>query len=121
MDRRGNPMVVLARYLEREDEDSFKTWVIELAMLHKWKVAHFRGAWSLDGKHFRTPVEADAEGFPDLVLARGPATIYAELKTKKGKLTDAQKEWLAALAENPGNKCFVWRPADRNEIEEVLS
>ena len=119
-DHRGNPITALATYLEREREDDFLTWIIDLAHATKWRVAHFRGGWSRDGKRFITPVQADGEGFPDLVLTRDSVTIYAETKSKRGRLTPEQKSWLEVLALNPGNRCFVWRPADRKEIEEVL-
>jgi len=117
---KGNPITALAAYLARESEDDFLTWLIDLARVNGWKGAHFRGGWSRDGERFTTPVQADGEGFPDLVLTRDSVTIYAETKTEKGKLTPEQKEWLEVLARNPGNKCFVWRPSDRKEIEEVL-
>ena len=49
-------------------------------------------------------------GFPDLVIV-GNRVIYRELKTAKGKVTDAQAEWLHALVLAEQDAC-VWRPAD---------
>ncbi len=57
-------------------------------------------------------------GFPDLVLVR-KVVIYAELKSKTGRLTPEQKQWLDALT-NAGQDCRVWRPTDWAEIERTL-
>jgi len=58
-------------------------------------------------------------GFPDCVLVKGGRTIYAELKTEKGKVTTAQQQWLDALAA-AGNEVYLWRPSDYEEICGVL-
>ena len=49
-------------------------------------------------------------GFPDLVIV-GDRVLYRELKTAKGKVTDAQAAWLHALVLAEQDAC-VWRPAD---------
>jgi VRR-NUC domain len=49
-------------------------------------------------------------GFPDLVFA-GRWVMFRELKTEKGKLSEAQKEWLHALG-LAGADVGVWRPTD---------
>ena len=49
-------------------------------------------------------------GFPDLVIT-GRRTIYRELKTERGRLSAAQREWIADL-EAAGDDVDVWRPAD---------
>lgn len=48
-------------------------------------------------------------GFPDLVLVGRGRVIYAELKTQRGRLTDPQRTWLAAL-ERAGAETHLWRP-----------
>ncbi|MDP2729104.1 MAG: VRR-NUC domain-containing protein [Dehalococcoidales bacterium] len=108
---------VASQVVEKEEE--FQSWVIDLAHTRGWLVAHFRTARTKTG--WRTAVSADGQGFPDLICSRGTITIYAEVKRQKGRLTPEQKLWLELLAQNPGNKCFVWRPSERKEIEEVLS
>ncbi len=60
-------------------------------------------------------------GFPDLVMVWGKGEqnnriIFAELKSKKGKLTKEQEAWLKALAQNPGVDVFVWRPHEWDDI-----
>ncbi len=121
----GNPLPRLAKLLETEDD--FLSWVIDYAHLKGWLIAHFRPAMVIKaGKiSYRTAVSADGKGFPDLVLARetpGGFTdiIFVELKSAKGKLKDEQKMWLELLSKNPTTQCFVWRPSDRAEVEEIL-
>jgi hypothetical protein len=100
-------------------EDQLKAAVIDLAHLLGWRVAHFRPAQTVHG--WRTPVEADGKGFPDLVLVRGPWVLFAELKGDKGKLSDEQGEWLTALnAATP--HVYVWTPSHWHDgrIEETL-
>lgn len=96
-----------------------KDWqrdVIRLARTLGWKVAHFRAVKTPTG--YRTPVQADGAGFPDLCLVRD-RVIFAELKNERGQITEEQKAWLAAL-ERAGAEAYVWRPADLDEVLAVL-
>lgn len=97
-------------------ERELQSAVIECARLLGWRVAHFRPAETSKG--WRTPVEADGAGFPDLVMARRGRLLFVELKSEKGKLRPEQVAWLDAL--NP--LAFVWRPADwlSGTVEHVL-
>lgn len=123
-------------------EDQFQRQVIDLAHAYHWLVAHFRAARTDRG--WRTPVEADAEGFPDLVLVRGKRLIFAELKSQKGRVSAAQQGWLDSLAvvcagvaleldelrsnappnslpvEPPSVEVYVWRPSMFDEVHELL-
>ena len=78
-------------------EGELQQAVIELARVLGWRVAHFRPAQTARG--WRTPVEADGKGFPDLVLVRGRALAFAELKSDRGRLSVEQRAWIDALAE----------------------
>ena len=60
-------------------------------------------------------------GFPDCVLIKPPRTIYAELKSMKGKVSPDQQIWLDTLAACPHNEVYLWRPDDLEEIATVLS
>lgn len=106
---------------QRESEDDFLSWVIELANLRRWVVAHFRPARIVKNGliTYRTAVSADGRGFPDLVLVRGHRVIFAELKAEKGKASREQINWLSLLAETKA-EVYTWRPVDRSEIERVL-
>ncbi|MEO9246443.1 VRR-NUC domain-containing protein [Citricoccus nitrophenolicus] len=54
-----------------------------------------------------------APGFPDLVMIHTGQgrTIWRELKTAKGRVSPAQRDWLADLVA-AGEDAAVWRPAD---------
>lgn len=106
-------------------ETQLQRAVIECARWLGWRVAHFRPAWTANG--YRTPVEGDGAGFPDLVMARGGHLIFAELKAAKGRHTAAQHGWLDdLLAVSVGShRVWVyecWRPAQwlDGTIEQVL-
>lgn len=91
-------------------EAQFQNRVIAAAKLHGWKVSHFRPALQRSGK-WSTPVQGHT-GFPDLILARDGVVIHAELKTNKGRLNAAQREWAAAI----GESYRLWRPRDWEDV-----
>lgn len=99
-------------------EAAFQKRVIEWAQRNGWLVAHFprtnpEGRW-------RTAVAADAKGYPDLTLVRGPSVIFAELKSATGSVRPEQRAWLTAL-QSTGNEVVVWRPRDWETVERRLS
>jgi hypothetical protein len=98
-------------------ELDFQRQVIELARLFRWRVAHFRAAKTSKG--WRTPVQADGAGFPDLCLVRD-RIVFAELKAERGRLSPDQAAWLDAIGRVPGAEVHVWRPSDLDAIAEVL-
>ena len=59
-------------------------------------------------------------GFPDLVMTRAGRTIFAELKSQKGRVKAAQQEWLDALDKTEGLEVFLWRPSDMDEVVKNL-
>lgn len=61
-------------------------------------------------------------GFPDLcvVKPRRLRPLFVELKTDKGRLSEAQKTWGKALTQVPGADYRVWRPKNWPEIEKEL-
>lgn len=96
-----------------------KDWqrdIIQLARTLGWRVAHFRPAQTSKG--WRTAVAADGAGFPDLVLVRD-RIVYAELKNERGRVTEEQAEWRAAL-EVAGAEFYLWRPDDLDDVMAVL-
>lgn len=101
-------------------EDELQTSVIDLAHFYRFKVAHFRSVkvTRKDGSTFwQTPVQADGEGFVDLVLIRAGAkegmgrVIFVELKSERGKTEPAQTEWLTLLKLTQRVEVFLWRPS----------
>lgn len=72
--------------------------------------AHFRPARTADGS-WRTPVQGNGKGFPDLVIAGPGGVLFAELKSQTGQLTGEQEQWRDRL-EEAGAQWRLWRPLD---------
>lgn len=95
-------------------ERDFQDRIVELARLRRWLVYHTHDSRRSD------------PGFPDLVMVRGDALLFAELKSEKGRVSVEQHEWLRALrrvaaAMHEGVEVHVWRPSDWPQIVEVLT
>ena len=97
-------------------EAQFQDLLIDLAHLFSWKVAHFRPAFTKRG--WRTPVQADGKGFPDLVLVR-ERIVWVELKAEGAKLSEEQGWWRDWLLE-AGGEWHTWKPSDFDEAAEIL-
>ena len=105
--------------MSEPSEAEFQKAVITLAKLHRWKVMHTQPAQIRPGRWI-TPATGD-QGFPDLVMThpiRG--TIFVELKTDKGIVSNTQWEWLNTL-EDAGQEVHVWRPKDLDKISDRLA
>ena len=97
-------------------EQSFLTQVKTLAYQYGWALHHAQPSMTRTGRYITT----GAAGFPDLVLAHHErGLIFAELKTEKGKASDAQDNWLRIL--HPHAECYLWRPSDLTFIAQRLS
>ena len=64
-------------------------------------------------------------GFPDIIAVREKPDrtaemVALELKSERGKLTQAQKEWLALLAKVPGIRVGCFKPSEWEAIVEIL-
>ena len=93
--------------------------VLDCAKLFHWRTAHFRAAQTVKG--WRTPVQGDGNGWPDLVLLRPPRLIVAELKSDTGRVSEEQSNWIAQLAEVPGLEVHIWRPSDWETVYTTLA
>lgn len=91
---------------------------MEVARLLGWRTAHFRPALTKRG--WRTPVQGDGRGFPDLVLVRD-RILYRELKCGHNRVTLEQEDWLSDL-DVAGADVGVWTDLDWHSglIEEEL-
>lgn len=91
-------------------EKRLQAAVVELATFLRWRSYH-----AFDSRR-------SAAGFPDLVLAREGRLMFVELKAKKGRLTQEQREWLAALR-RCSVEVHVWRPRDWDDgtVQRALS
>lgn len=73
--------------------------VVDLAMLNRWAVCHFRPAKTQRG--WRTAIQGHI-GFPDLVIARKGVVLFRELKGynargRLGQLSSEQRDWANQL------------------------
>lgn len=103
-------------------ERGLQAAVIDCAHLLGWRCAHFRPA--LTAKGWRTPVQADGAGFPDICMAhpRQRRLLFVELKAGRGVLSPEQVRWLDALTDCECCEVCCWYPADWADgtVEAVL-
>ncbi len=102
MPRRFGPALPLEDLTEKE-------WVaqgVQLARQMGWKRYHT----------FRS--DRSEPGWPDDALVRD-RLLLIEWKTEKGKLSDAQKEWIRALI-NAQVEVYVARPRHLDDLATVL-
>lgn len=104
----------------RMSERELQRNVLAMAKVLGWRSAHFRPAQTVHG--WRTPVQGDGAGFPDLVLLRRGRGLAIELKREGKDPETAQWEWLEAFESVPGFQAYVFRPSDwlSGRVERVL-
>ncbi len=106
--------------MTRAGQVAGKAWesvCTDMARMYGWTVASFRSVL-IKGKHgsyYATPVQADGEGFPDLVLVRGDRIMFRELKAGKARLTKEQKMW-GELLMRAGCDYEIWREGNEEEV-----
>ncbi len=104
-------------------ERDLQNAIVQAAHLYGYMVFHARPA--LSAKGWRTAVQYDGTGFPDLVMVGKDRIVFAEIKSEKGKPSPAQQQWIAGLeavarASSTVRVC-VWRPEDwPDRVLEVL-
>ncbi len=104
-------------------ERDLQNAIVDAAHLYGYDVFHARPALSKNG--WRTPVQYDGKGYPDLTIVGNDRIIFAELKSAKGKLGREQEQWLEGLAKvasvTDRVRVCVWTPADwPDRVLEVL-
>lgn len=90
-------------------EEAFRQQVRGIARMFGWMMYHTYDSRRSD------------PGFPDEVFAhpQRKRVLFVEFKNEKGKLTQAQWNWLNALAV-AGQEVAVWRPQQMDRIRMVL-
>ncbi|PZR64179.1 MAG: VRR-NUC domain-containing protein [Chloroflexi bacterium] len=88
-------------------ERELQAAVLQLAAHHGWRTIH----------HFDS--RRTSPGWPDLIFVRGDRMIAWELKSEKGRLTKAQRDWLNALSQVRYVDVAVVRPAPTLDALEV--
>lgn len=89
-------------------EDELKAAVFDLCKLLHLRTAHFRPAKTAKG--WRTAVEGDGQGWPDLIIC-GKRLIIRELKQQAKYPSPEQRAWIVALVA-AGVDVAVWKPSD---------
>lgn len=115
----GKRLTEQEKQYRAESEKQYQKRITDLASLYGWRWAHF----SDSRKQVRPGVfvgDADAAGFPDLVLVRPPEMIVIEVKAELGKTTEIQDEWLKDFA-NSGIDAYVSRPSTFDTVKKRLS
>lgn len=97
-------------------EAEWQSHVIRIARMNGWRVYHPPA--NRPGPNGK--VQLVVAGWPDLAMVRGKRLVMAELKTRVGKTTAAQDEWLAELGAVPGVEAYVWRPGDDDKVIATL-
>lgn len=93
----------------KQSEREFERAVVEYAKLSGWKVFH-----PFDSRR-------SEPGWPDLTLVRADRLVFAELKAERGRLSNAQVDWIHALDLVEHVEVGVFRPSMWPEIKRVLS
>jgi len=113
-------LTVAEQELRKVSEKELQSRMMAFARLYGWRVAHFHDS----RRQVRPGVfvgDADAKGFPDLVLVH-PRFGFAclELKKEVGKLSPEQTDWLDDLV-RAGIHALVVRPSREVEVCTWLS
>lgn len=95
------------QFHERTTEREWQSVVVEAAGYLGWLAIHF------------PRMQGNPTGWPDLILVGHGRTVYAELKTARGKVSDKQHEWHERLRAH-GAEVHVWRPDDWPDVLRVL-
>lgn len=89
------------------NEREWQAKVVDLARWAGWHVFH---------PYYSRRSEP---GWPDLSMVRGDRLVFAELKTRTGRVTEAQHRVLGLLAAT-GAEVYLWRPQDWTDVVRVL-
>ncbi len=92
-----------------QKEEDYQAQIVALAKAEGWRVY---STWN--SKH-------SPAGWPDLVLLRGQYMLCLEIKSAKGRVTDDQRECLAALRQVRHVEVAVVRPEHWEQIAETLT
>jgi len=96
-------------------EAMFLMKIKAVANMYGWTLHHQQPTMTAAGRW----ITAGSVGFPDVLLVhprRG--LIFAELKTDKGRATEAQLLWLDTLKNYA--ETYLWRPKDFDDIVRRL-
>ena len=90
-------------------EKDLQKGVIDVARIFGYRVSAFRPAQTSKG--WRTAVQGDGVGWPDLCIVGHGRILFRELKVGRNTLSAEQVEWIWAL-EEAGSDVGVWTDVD---------
>ena len=95
---------------DRESSEAdFQNAIIKLAKQNGWLIYHTHDS------------RKSQSGFPDLIMLKGNYMIVSELKSRTGKLSEAQAQWIKAFEGVKITNINIWKPGtDNDEIVEML-
>jgi hypothetical protein len=105
--------------VKKISEAEFTRQVLALAKILGWVTFHARPGRTLTG--WRTPVQGDGRGWPDLFAIHRVSgrIVVAELKVGNRQSIAEQAAWLDAFRA-AGVEVYIWRPSSWPTIERVL-
>lgn len=118
----GKRLTPEERFHRSISEKVYQEQITDLATLYGWKWRHFKDSRKevkRGGRSFFVG-DADAAGWPDLVLVRPPEFIVIEVKKELGVVSPEQEEWLGLL-DACGVETMVARPSDFDEVARRLA
>jgi hypothetical protein len=83
--------------------------ILDVARILGYRTAHFRPALTKHG--YRTAVQGDGKGWPDIVLVGHGRILFRECKVGRNVLSPEQHDWIRAL-EAAGADVGVWHETD---------
>lgn len=97
-------------------EAQFQQQIMQLAATCGWDAHHIR-----PGKYGSVYKTDGLPGMPDLLLIgqRGQGILFAELKTRTGRVSKEQELRITQLLQN-GCEVHIWRPQDLERIMQRL-
>lgn len=90
------------------NEAQWQAKVVEFARWNGWHVFH---------PYYSRRSEP---GWPDLSMIRGDRLVFAELKSRTGRVSPPQHHVLGLLAAVPHVEVYLWRPMDWPDVMQVL-
>lgn len=107
-EQQGTASAARIVYANSSSEDELQKFVTDLLDLRGWW-------WHHAGDSRRS-----SPGLLDIVAVRPPRVIFAELKTRVGRLRAEQVVVIDKLRDCPGVEVYLWRPMDLDDIQRIL-
>jgi len=98
-------------------EKDFSSAIEDLLDILGYKWCHFRPARTEHG--WRTALSGH-KGMLDYIAVKDGRFLVFELKSDTGKVSSEQQDWIDKLKNCKGIECYVWRPADWNELVRIM-